>query len=228
MNINISGVKLSASCLGANNSKEPEEAVVFNRPVSLKELCKSFLKTNISDIKVERKKKIIDQGIASKVEVFPLHVNDTTFDFIDQNLGCGLSSLKCKFLSFTPNDLEFQGWQLDAKIRLSKILSNGFETECTVRRNELPNYGGGNCHNFVNYVVFGFSEQEEFSSNRWFLNAPFCEILPYEKTHLEWGDIVQLMKDGKLQHSLIFIRDGLFISKIGFNLNTHVTHPFID
>ena len=33
--------------------------------------------------------------------------------------------------------------------------------------------------------------------------------------------IVQLMKDGELKHSLIFINDGLFISKIGFNLNIY-------
>ncbi len=101
--MNIDGIKLPTSCLGAN-SKESEESVVFNRPVSLKKLCKSFLKTNISDIRVERKKKIIDQGTASKVEIFPLHVNDTEFDFIDRKLGCDLLSLKSKFVSFTPDD----------------------------------------------------------------------------------------------------------------------------
>lgn len=121
----------------------------------------------------------------------------------------------CKLEILGDNPDQKNAWS-EAVKRVSNIFTHGFENVCKVTR---PRDGrcvsNVHCHHFVNYLVFGMDKQEDISFSEWYENLPFASLLQFDEKDLKWGDIVQLLAQGELEHSLFYLGNGKYINKHG-------------
>lgn len=156
------------------------------------------------------------QGCEQNPHVFPFHLKGVKHYKIVPNApileqGCVFSLAK----SGPPMSVPYSWGQ--AEKRFSRIFMDGFENICRTIHNykDQERVIDGNCHHFVNYLAFGMKNQQDHDFNGWYEQLPFVNIVEFDQKELRWGDIVQLLSNRKLKHSMFYIGDGKYINKHG-------------
>ncbi len=121
----------------------------------------------------------------------------------------------CKLEILGDKQDQQNGWS-EAVKRVSNIFTHGFKNVCKVTqlRNRTCE-ADGHCHHFVNYLAFGMDKQEDINFSGWYENLSFASLLEFDEKDLKWGDIVQLLAQGELKHSLFYLGNGKYINKHG-------------
>ncbi|WP_252176417.1 hypothetical protein [Endozoicomonas sp. 4G] len=148
--------------------------------------------------------------------IFPFSLNGIKYHNVTPDLPV-LEKDFSGYLSFFEEVVPDSDHWIEAKKRLSNIFTEGFENVCKTLWNfqDDDSVVSGCCHQFVNYLAFGMDRQSVKDFNGWYESLPFASVQEFDQEKLRWGDIVQLLSDGKLIHSLFYIGNGKYINKHG-------------
>ncbi|USE35765.1 hypothetical protein [Endozoicomonas sp. SCSIO W0465] len=145
--------------------------------------------------------------------VFPFVLGGSKHFKIDPDIP--LLNHNCSLRIPEDNQQQPNTWN-EAVTRLSNIFTYSFQKLCKVT---VPEDKGcvfsGNCHHFANYLAFGMDKQEDIDFLDWYENLPFASLLPFNEKDLKWGDIVQLLDKGNLEHSMFYIGSSSHKSRSG-------------
>ena len=152
---------------------------------------------------------VIHVGWDKNPVVLPFFIDGVKYLKIDPKA----TTLKSLNLKISEDLIDLScGWD-KAKKRLTGIFTHGFDNICSVMEGDRKI--SGSCHHFVNYLAFGMSKQDDYNFPKWYEELPFASVLPFDEKELCWGDIVQLISNGKLIHSMFYLGKDVYINKYG-------------
>ncbi|WP_252179600.1 hypothetical protein [Endozoicomonas sp. 4G] len=174
-----------------------------------------------------------------KLKHFPFILNGKLYHRIHQQTGCDSVSKNDEILLESFTDRQEEKSSLIKK-RLSDVITKGFNNVCTGFDEYTKKTIYGVCHDFAHYLSLGFSNCE---SRKYKDYDAFYESLPYIKVteftgeqDLRFGDIVEITEQPAcvehkppVYHSMVYIGDGKYISKIsGLDIYIHDRESILD